>query len=363
METSSVHCKDEHEGTSCEEYSHSGFLFRTLGIALLLFFFFAASEVILILFAAVLLAVFLRSLSDRLAQRLHLSQTLSLFAVVLLLAATTGILFWLIAPSVAEQIDRLTAKLPSIYSWYNNLLEKYEWIQNLFPTVSAQDDIIAKMSGILGRIARFFSGTADFFINTILIIVVGLYLATESDRYINGLVILFPLSWRARTREVLGVMGSTIRGWLLGQLTSMTFLGIFTYVGLMLMGIPLALTLALFTALLTFIPNLGPIISVIPPILIALTVSPLKAIYVLLFYIALQNVEGYFMTPMVMRHAIRLPPALLILAQILLALLLGFFGLILAAPMVAIVIVLAKLLYLEDTLGEKVSIPGYEGKS
>jgi predicted PurR-regulated permease PerM len=199
----------------------------------------------------------------------------------------------------------------------------------------------------------------DFAVHLILMLIVGLYLAAEGPLYIGGLVSLFPRAKRARTREVLGVLGVTIRGWLIGQMVSMSFLGLFAFAGLSLLEIPLALTLALLTGLLTFIPNLGPILSVIPPMLLALTQSPIRALYVLLFYIALQSIEGNFVTPMVMRHVIRLPPALLILSQLLLAVLFGFIGLVLAAPMVAVALVLVKLLYLEDILGEHVNIPGY----
>jgi predicted PurR-regulated permease PerM len=119
----------------------------------------------------------------------------------------------------------------------------------------------------------------------------------------------------------------------------------------------MALTLALFTALMTFIPNFGAIVSLIPPIMLALMDSPQKALYVLLFYLLLQVVEGNLVTPMIQRSAVQLPPALLITGQLLLAVLFGFWGLLLAAPIVAVTVVLVKELYLRDVLGDEPDTP------
>jgi predicted PurR-regulated permease PerM len=329
-------------------------------VALVLFL---AYKILLLLFAAVLLAVFLSSMSGWLHRHVGISPLLSLIAALFLLSVATGILLFLIAPSVSEQIDRLINILPSVYDRYAGFLDKYDWSKKLFSAPSSPGDFLGSLGGVLAGVSGFFTGMVDIIVSLVLVLVLGFYLAAEKNRYIEGLIVLFPHPARRRVREVLEAVGFTMRGWLLGQMMSMFFLGVFTYVGLSLLDIPIALTLALITAVLTFVPNLGAILSVVPPLLIALPQSPMQALAVLLFYVALQNVEGNFVTPMIMRRAIRMPPAVLISAQLLAAALFGFFGLMLAAPMVAVAIVIVKLLYLEDTLGEKTGAPGYEGSA
>ena len=90
------------------------------------------------------------------------------------------------------------------------------------------------------------------------------------QRYTNGIITLFPKQKRKRVEEVLLTLGYTLKRWLLGKLFSMLVVGILTGIGLVILDIPLALTLAIFAALITFIPNFGPIFSLIPAFLIAL---------------------------------------------------------------------------------------------
>ncbi len=329
-----------------------------IGVAFALILWLAA-EVLLLLFAAILLAVFLRAASAWLRGHSPLPERWALPVTVVALSVIVAAVVWLLAPQVADQVDRLAETLPPLIREHTESLKKYEWGKWLVSEAPPSSELLGNMGRLIERVGLFFTSTIGVIVNFVLILVIGLYLAAEADRYQEGIVLLLPASKRARAREMLTVLGSTIKGWLLGQCFSMFFLGLSAFIGLSLLGVPLALTLALLTGLLTFIPNLGAFISVIPPALLALTQSPLSALYVLLFYVALQNIEGNFVTPMVMRSVIRLPPALLITSQLILALLFGFFGLMLAAPLVAVGMALLKLLYLEDVLGERVSLPGY----
>jgi predicted PurR-regulated permease PerM len=139
-----------------------------------------------------------------------------------------------------------------------------------------------------------------------------------------------------------------------GQLIPMAFLGVVAFVGLSILGVPLALPLALLTAVLTVIPNVGPIIAMAAPALLAFAEDPKRALYVVIFYTILQTVEGYLITPMAQQKVISLPSALLLTSQVLLAVLFGFYGLALAAPLTAVLMVLVKELYVEDVLQDPV---------
>jgi predicted PurR-regulated permease PerM len=133
----------------------------------------------------------------------------------------------------------------------------------------------------------------------------------------------------------------------------MLIIGVLTTAGLSILGVPLALSLGIFAALLTFIPNFGPIIAVLPAVLFALVESPTKALYVLALYIGIQMIESYLITPLIERETVSLPPVLTIFFQIFLGVLVGGLGLILATPLLTVIIVLVKMLYIEDILGDK----------
>jgi predicted PurR-regulated permease PerM len=333
-----------------------------VGAILLAVLLWLAIDVLLLFFASVLLALFLRGISNWLSQHTPLSEGLALAVTVLTLAAVTAGVIWLVAPRIAEQLDELAATLPGLLQQWRESLQQHGWGRWLMAQMLTANGSLGG-GDLLAKVGSVFSSTFGAVIDFVLILIMGLYLAAEAGKYKHGLVLLFPRERRARALVVLTVLGSTLQRWFLAQTVSVVFLGVFAFIGLSLLGIPLAFTLALFTALLTFIPNLGAIISVIPPVVLALAEKPILAVYVILFYIVLQSMEGYFITPMVQRHAILLPPALLITTQLLLALLLGFFGLVLAAPLSAVGLVLVKMLYLEDVLGERIHLPGYSGST
>lgn len=137
----------------------------------------------------------------------------------------------------------------------------------------------------------------------------------------------------------------------------MLVVGAFTWVGLLALGAPFALTLATVAALLSFIPNIGPILSAVPAVLVGLTISPTMALYVMLLYIGVRIVETYLVTPLIQRSIIAMPPALLMTAQLAMGVPLGVLGLLVAAPLTLVVLVLVETLYIQDTLGESAEAP------
>lgn len=207
-------------------------------------------------------------------------------------------------------------------------------------------DVLAKATGVV-------SNTLGALANVLIVLVFGIYLAADPEVYLGGLARLFPKGRRARVREVLLAVGSTLRWWLIGKFLSMVVIGVLTAIGLWLLGVPMAVTLALIAALLTFIPNIGPILAVVPAALLALLQSPMQVVYVCLLYFGIQTFESYLLTPLVQRRTVSLPPGLTIFAQVLAAVLLGGLALALATPMAAALVVLVRMLYLEDVLGDR----------
>ena len=185
----------------------------------------------------------------------------------------------------------------------------------------------------------------------------AIYLASEPRFYVRGFLRLFPENRRQRALEILKEIVDTLGWWLIGKFASMLFIGITTWIGLYFLGVPLSLSLGLIAGLLAFIPNFGPILSVIPAVLLAFIESPIKAVYVLALYIGVQVVESNIVTPYIERRTIELPPVLTISAQLALGILLGGIGLVLATPLLAATMVLVQTIYIEDVLGESLEEP------
>ena len=196
----------------------------------------------------------------------------------------------------------------------------------------------------------------------LVILITGIYLAASPRMYVEGLLMLTPHARRPRYREVLGRLAFTLRWWMVAQLVPMGAIGVLTAIGLKVIGVELWFILGVLAALFNFIPNFGPIISGAPAFLLALAESPTKALWVVALYVGAQSLEGYVLTPLVQRRAVELPPALLILFQVLAGLLMGAIGVVLAAPLLAVIVVTVKMLYVEDVMGDEAHVPG-DGKA
>ncbi|WP_372718966.1 AI-2E family transporter, partial [Novipirellula sp.] len=186
----------------------------------------------------------------------------------------------------------------------------------------------------------------------IVIFFVGAYAAYEPRLYCNGLTKLFPKERRGRVSDVLQQLRDALGRWIVGRVMSMTLVGILTAIGLWFLDVPLPITLGVVAALLTFIPNIGPLMAAVPQVLLALNVGTETAIYVIVFNLALQGIESYLITPMIQRHEVTLPPILTIAAQLWMGIIVGVIGIMMAAPLVVVLMVLIQMLYIHDRLGD-----------
>ncbi|HKO68712.1 MAG TPA: AI-2E family transporter [Burkholderiaceae bacterium] len=320
------------------------------GVVLLLIVF--AVDILLLLFASILLAILLRSLAEPLAARLRISPRWAVLVVVAVLAASLSIIAWVIAPSIGEQVRELRASLPEALQRLQQELSRFVWLE-VFLDTAQQFDGTGAPPQVASKVTSAVSGTLAALGNTVLAIVIALYLAVEPRPYIEGTVRLFPLAYRARAREVLHAIGETLRWWLFGKAISMALVGTAVFIGLIALGVKMAAALALIAALLDFIPNIGPLLAFVPAALFALLQGPTQVLYVALLYGAIQTVEGYLLTPLIERRTVKLPPALTLTALLVGALFFGWLGLLLAAPLTAALLVTVQMVYVEDTLGER----------
>jgi predicted PurR-regulated permease PerM len=322
-------------------------------LSLLLIYY--AFDVLLLFFAAALLAVFLRGLGDIVGRYTNLSETMSVLSVSGLLIFVLAGAVALLAPDVADQAAHLREELPRSARAAADYISQFSWGRAIIDQLPSIDDVRQNLSpsAMLTSVGGFFTSTVGAVGNFFIGVLLSIYLAVEPRFYTRGFTNLFPVDKRTRVRQILVAIGDTLRWWLIGKIGSMLFIGILTWVGLSIIGVPLALTLGLIAGLLSFIPNFGPILSAVPALLLAFIESPTKALYVLLLFIGIQLIESNLVTPMIERETVELPPALTIIFQLALAVMVGGLGLVLATPLLAVILVVVQMVYIEDILGDR----------
>jgi predicted PurR-regulated permease PerM len=321
-----------------------------LGVGLLVAVVWLSIQVWLAVFAGVVLAIFLRSLSDWVSARTRLPPIWALTVTVVALLALGTLVGWLLAPNIAVQFGELADRLPEALQQFRQWVEDRGWTRYLPTKLPAAADLAAGAGKTVSRIGGVFSGGIDAIAGFLLIVFLGLYLAAGPETHINGLLHLFPIQKRARLQEILTKLGTTLRYWLLGQILSMIVVGILVGIGLKLLGVPLALALGILAGVMDFIPIIGPWVSAIPAVLLAFLISPLLALYVVLLFVIVNFLESHLLVPLIQRYVVSVPASLTIVALVLLGKLFGFLGLLLATPLTATLLVLVRMLYVEDVL-------------
>jgi predicted PurR-regulated permease PerM len=286
-------------------------------ILLVVYLLWLSVRILLEAFAGVLFAVFLTTLSGWVSRTMKLSHGWALAIVVAALLLLASGLGWLMASRVMSEAVQLKQTLPKSLEQVRSLLANTAWghyLLELFPETPGwlgRPETVSQVTGLV-------SGVAGFLVALLVICFVGLFGAAEPEVYRAGLLHLIPPSYRRRAGQALDTVADNLRWWLAGQVALMVAIGVVTGAGLWLLGIPLALSLGLVAGLLEMMPYLGPWLSVIPAALVAFLVGPWHVLMVLGLYLGVHILEGYVLGPLVQRRAVRLPPALTLLAQVLL---------------------------------------------
>lgn len=315
-------------------------------------------RVLLLIFAGILFAVFLSSMSSWLSTRTGLSYRTALATVVLGLLLVAVGCTWLVANRLTAQLGELAEQLPQSFERIREYLGTHAWGRLLLEQTPHAAASIAQ-SGDFSRVTGLVSGVSGFLFGVLVVLFVGIFGAADPVVYRKGLLYLIPLAERLRVSQSIDAIIYNLRWWLVGQLVLMLTLGVTTTLGLWLLGIPMALALGLMTGVLELIPYIGAWLSAVPAALIALLMGPGHVAMVLALYLALHILEGYVLAPLIQSRAIHLPPALTLVAQVLLGEVAGVLGLFVAAPLTVAAVVAVKMLYLEDELGDQsVEVPG-----
>lgn len=327
-------------------------LLLVLGLGLVLWL---VGEVLLVVFAGILFAIALDALAMLLSERTRLPRRWSLVVVALgLLAGIVGASAWLL-PTIAEQIRDVWREFGSVLARLERFaIDRLRLDELIADGMNGDANAVGGFArDVAGHVATVSVTLAAAVTAFFVIVALGIFVAAAPDLYREGLVKFVPRHRRARAREVLATLGFALRWWLIGQLASMLILGVVMSFGLWLLGVRLWLGLGVLTGLFTFVPVIGPLVAGVPVVLLGFAEGVQTGIAVLVFYLIVQNLEGYVLTPMIQHKAVHIPPAVLITTGVLMTVLFGVPGLILAAPLTAVGLVLVKQLYFEDVLGEE----------
>lgn len=315
----------------------------------------AATQIVLVLFGGVLFGVFLNGLARLLTRWVGGGYKRSLTIVVLVLLALVVAFFVLMAQQISQQVDQFIEQFQKAYEQAIQSLRETVLGRRLLRQMPEAGEALSTQNvQQIGSFAQMVVQQVLFFIGAVAIIFfTGVYLAGDPGRYRNGLVMLFPPSRRPRAKEVAHAVGEALWNWLMGQLAAMTIIGLSTAVGLWLLGVPMPIMLGVITFFLVFVPNIGPIVAIIPQSLLAFQAGGVQLVlYVVVFNIVLQTVESYVITPMIQQYEIDLPAAMIISVQVILGYVAGALGLLFATPLAAAGLVLARMVYIEDVLGD-----------
>jgi predicted PurR-regulated permease PerM len=323
-------------------------------IALTILFWYTA-QVLLLFFFAAFLSIFFSGLAKLLQRFLPLTYRGALAFVLLGLLSLLLIAGFLVGPAVADQSANLSQALPNAGKQLYNQINSSSWGKTVLSGL--QQAMSASKDSNMQNVLKFAGLTLHGLGGLIFAVVIGIFFAADPELYRNGLLALFPAARRDRMREVLDELGFTLWWWLIAQLCTMASVGILIGIGLTILGVPLSGTLGLIAAILSFIPSLGPFISVIPAVLLGLTISPMMGVWVCLLYLGVQTLEANVITPLVQQRAISLPPAFVLGSELVMGLCLGGAGLMFATPLAAVLLVLVNMLYIQDVLHEAGSLP------
>ena len=370
------------------------YTFVVLGILILSLLIWVIKDALLTAFGGVILAAIFLGMTKGLQKFLPLSHGLALLTVGVLVVVVTLLFGMLFGPQISREFDQLVVQLPERFTELRETISEWPGGEQVMEEVTnngggqpgsdgpsdsgdtqngdsqngdsqnggtgdAMNSITEEMPADASNVILRGGATLIDVLTTIgLVFIVGIYFAINPQLYKKGLLLLVPEEKEERISDVLETSGRALWLWLKGQLIAMAFVGVILTVGLMIIGVPLALVLGIIGGLLEFIPFIGPFLSAVPILLLALSVDTQTAFFAVILLLIVQQLEGNVITPLVQQQMVHLPPSVVILGIMAFGLIFGVAGLILATPLAVVVMVMVGMLYVQDVLGKEVAVPG-----
>lgn len=325
----------------------------------------SVADLLLLLFLGILLAIYLSAVTDVVVRKTQMPRGAA-FVIALLgsIAALVGIAFLLIPP-VVEQTRSLITVMPQIVTEWEIRLER------LLASVPGMQDVLVpgehQIFGVAlreveqmmgGLVPRLLDGL-HMAINLVAVLVMAIYFALRPDLYRDFAISVTPPRYRAVAEEVIQALSETLRAWTIAQLLAMSTLALLTAIGLWLLDVPYWLAFGIFTGLVAVVPFFGTLVSTLLPAMFVLAEpgGGTKALLVILLGAVIHVAENQLVVPLLMHRKVDLPPVLTIMSVLVLGKLLGPFGLLVAVPTLAVVMVLVRRILIARVYADAESAP------
>jgi predicted PurR-regulated permease PerM len=331
-----------------------------IAIAAALVLLWSLRDVLIHVFAAIVLAMALCTLVGVVRQRLGCGRPIALLLTLVGLLLLAVVVSAAVVPPFVQQFQELLRQLPAAAALSVKLLrqaldqssrmiygkEALQWLQQTWTAPLADPGLSSGVGRLLGLAGNLGSGLVQL----LFVVSVAVMIAVQPIAYREVAVLLAPSFYRRRLRQVLVHCGEALSSWMGGVLISSCCVALLAGIGLSLLGVKLVVANALLAGLLNVIPNVGPTLSTIFPMSVALLASPWKALAVLGLYVLVQHLESYVITPSVMHHQVKLLPGLTLIAQFVFTVLFGPLGLLLALPLAVSLQVVVREVLIHDVL-------------
>lgn len=312
---------------------------------LLASFYLIDDKTCLVVFGGLLFAISLSQATSWLAEQLRWGYRLVLVLVLLSLLLIFSLFLAFLYPSIATQLQEFFNEVPEL----SKKAMKFAQQQWGLPSFGSMFDIekISEHSGMLqnlgGRVFKWLGGAFGALSSTVGLVFLALFLAFEPKTYQSGFRSIFPKDLHESFNAYFHKLGLGLSWWLVGRLGSMLTVGVLTTIGLSLLGIKNALAFGFITAILSFVPLIGPLLSIIPPLAVSLAQqSSVSVLSIIALFLFIQFIESYLITPFIQKRATSLPPALGLLSILIFSKFSGILGTIMATPIAVFLMVLVK---------------------
>ncbi len=321
---------------------------KVIAVLLALGFLYLIRDILALVFASLFLAALMHPAAEALARR-RIPKGVTVITLYLLLFGLAVLTLSLLFPVFVQQSSHL---LDSFGQSWNTLSGGWHWLQDLSGRYGLGDNLQgglqslqAELAGLAGGLVNRVGDVIAGVVGLVVVLVMAYYMVVQEKDARRALHNFVPEDYQEIVASVLKRVEEKIGRWLLGQISLCLIIGVMYYVGLLLVGSKGALVFAVWGGFTEFIPYLGPILGAIPPVVLALTESPIKALFTLLVIVVIQQSEGHIIVPKVMQKAVGLNPLVSITALLIGAKLFGLVGALMAIPVATAVSAVLSELY------------------
>lgn len=310
-------------------------ILKIVAVGLAVAFLFFIRDIVIIVFVSLVLASAFDPWVDRM-QKHKIPRFVGILLIYIIILCVLALSIYLIIPPIASEMNDLIKDFPASWQKFSPTLDSFRNFIDSKGLGNEIGNLLTSLQGSFGNFAGGLVGGVYTFIggvfSTIMIIVLTFYFTVQDKFWKGGLISLVPAKRREYISDLIDRMQEKIGLWLRGQIILSVLMFLLSWAGLSLLGVKYALVIAVFAGIMEFIPFLGPFLSAVPAIFIALTQAPMLALFVLILYIVIQQLEHAVLIPGVMKRTVGMNPIVVIVALLVGAKVAGILGVLLAIP-------------------------------